>query len=102
VGSANDPMKSVLAAARDIEARDPDILTVNVMAGYAYSDIAICGFSLNCVTRGSLEAANRHLDELVGVLEAHIEAGYPHEDDLATALAKADALPPGKGPILLI
>jgi microcystin degradation protein MlrC len=102
VGSANDPMKSVLAAARAIEASDPDILTINVMAGYAYSDIPDCGFSLNLITKGPVAAAEKHLDNLVGVLEANIEAGYPNEDDLATALAKADALPPGTGPILLI
>lgn len=102
VGSANDPMRSVLAAARAIEASDPDILTINVMAGYAYSDIPDCGFSLNLVTKGPVAAAEKHLDTLVGVLEANIEAGYPHEDDLATALTKADALPPGTGPILLI
>lgn len=102
VGSANDPMKSVLAAARAIEASDSDILTINVMAGYAYSDIPDCGFSLNLITKGPVAAAEKHLDSLVGVLEANIEAGYPHEDDLATALKKADALPPGTGPILLI
>lgn len=102
VGSANDPMKSVLAAARAIEAEDPDILTINVMAGYAYSDIPDCGFSLNLVTKGSTEAAERHFDTLVDVLVAHIHEGYPHEDDLAAALVKADALPPGSGPILLI
>ncbi|PXA96218.1 microcystin degradation protein MlrC [Nostoc sp. 3335mG] len=102
VGSANDPMKSVLAAARAIEASDPDILAINVMAGYAYSDIPDCGFSLNLVTRGPSETAERHLDALVAVLESHVAAGYPNEDDLATALAKADALPPGTGPILLI
>lgn len=102
VGSANEPMKSVLAAARAIEACDRNILNINVMAGYAYSDIAICGFSLSVVTRGTVEAANAHLDDLVDLLEANIEAGYPSEDDLETALAKADALPPGTGPILLI
>lgn len=102
VGSANDPMKSVLAAARAIEASDPDILTINVMAGYAYSDIPDCGFSINLITKGAVASAEKHLDALVAVLEANIEAGYPHEDDLATALGKADALPPGKGPILLI
>src|SRR5690606_6450086 len=39
---------------------------------------------------------------LVALLETHLAAGYPREDDLATALARADALPPGTGPILLI
>ncbi|WP_417310977.1 M81 family metallopeptidase [Devosia sp.] len=102
VGTADKPMKSVLAAARAIEAKDPDILSISVMAGYAYSDIAICGFSLNCLTRGSTNAAAAHLDDLVKVLEADIGSGYPHEDSLDAALSKADALPPGKGPVLLI
>ena len=102
VGSANEPMKSVLAAARAIEGSDPDILTINVMAGYAYSDIPDCGFSLSILTRGSLEDANRHLDDLEAILESNVAAGYPREDDLDTALARADALPAGNGPILLI
>lgn len=102
VGSMNEPMKSVLAAARRIESSDPDILCINVMAGYAYSDIPDCGFSLNCSTRGSLEKAAAYLDELVGVLEENLSAGYPTENTLSEALAKADALPPGKGPVLLI
>ncbi|MGV8950714.1 MAG: M81 family metallopeptidase [Cypionkella sp.] len=102
VGSANQPMLGVLAAARAIEASDPDMLSISVMAGYAYADIPDCGFSLNCLTKGPIEKAERHLDDLVAVLEANIAAGYPQEDDLDTALAKADALPPGTGPILLI
>jgi len=102
VGSMNDPMKSVLAAARRIEAEDPEILCINVMAGYAYSDIPDCGFSLNCSTTGSAEQARGYLDELVGVLERHLAAGYPKENTLVEALAKADALPPGSGPVLLI
>ncbi len=102
VGSASEPMKSVLAAARQIEAEDNDVLAVNVMAGYAYSDIPDCGFSLSIVTKGSDSEAEKHFNRLVSVLEANIGAGYPHEDDLTTALEKADALQPGSGPILLI
>jgi len=102
VGSASDPMKAVLAAARAIEGRDPAILNINVMAGYAYSDIADCGFSLSCVTTGDVAVAKDYLHGLVALLETHLAAGYPREDDLATALARADALPAGTGPILLI
>lgn len=101
-GSANNPMRAVLDAARAIEQTDPDILSINVMAGFAYSDIAICGFSFNALTRGTRKAALAHLDDLVAVLEAHIRAAYPAEDDFDTAIAKADALPAGTGPILLI
>lgn len=102
VGSAADPMKSVLARAREIEKQDPEILNVNVMAGYAYADIPMCGFSLACVTRGELPTAEAYLEELKTILEANLEKGYPQEDTLEVALQKADALPPGDGPILLI
>jgi len=102
VGSKADPMKGVLARAREIEATDPDIFGINVMAGYAYSDIADCGFSLNCTTRGHVETARRYLEQLEDVLVAHLASGYPREDGLDAVLARADALPPGEGPVLLI
>jgi microcystin degradation protein MlrC len=102
VGSSDDPMKAVLAAARAIEAADPDILNINVMAGYAYADVADCGFSLSCATIGDPARAEAHLRALEQVLVAHIASGYPREASLDEALAWADALPPGQGPILLV
>ncbi len=102
VGSADDPMKAVLAAARAIEARDQDIVNINVMAGYSYADVPDCGFSLSVATRGEANVAAKHLDELAGVLEQHIAKGYPTDAALAAVLEKVDALPPGKGPVLLV
>ncbi|EAR52714.1 hypothetical protein OG2516_00769 [Oceanicola granulosus HTCC2516] len=102
VGSASSPMREVLAAAREIEATDPDVRVVNVMAGYAYADIADCGFSLNLFTTGDAARGERHLDTLEGVLEAHLAAGYPQEETLDAVLARVDALPPGEGPVLLV
>ena len=57
VGTANDPMKSVLQEAKKIEQNDDDIICINVMAGYSYADIADCGFSLNCCTKGEISLA---------------------------------------------
>ena len=102
VGSADDPMRAVLAAARAIEARDPDIVNINVLAGYAYADVPDCGFSLSAATRGDPSVARRYLGELQAVLEAHIASGYPREASLAEALEAVDALPPGSGPVLLV
>ncbi len=102
VGSSDDPMKAVLAAARAIEAADKDILNINVMAGYAYADVADCGFSLSCATAGDPEAAEAYLRDLAQVLEDNIGAGYPAEATLDAALRWADGLPPGSGPILLV
>jgi microcystin degradation protein MlrC len=102
VGSADDPMKAVLAAARAIEARDPQILNINVMAGYSYADVRDCGFSLSAATTGDPKRAASYLDELVHVLEANIGKGYPQDRPLDEVLKLADAAAPGRGPILLI
>lgn len=102
VGSASEPMRSVLARARAIEAEDADIVGINVMAGYSYADIAECGFSLNCATRGSAARAAAYLEELETILEQNLAAGYPGDRDLEDVLALADALPPGDGPVLLV
>jgi microcystin degradation protein MlrC len=102
VGTADDPMKAVLGAARAIEARDPDIANINVMAGYSYADIADCGFSLAAATRGDPAVAAGYLDELALVLERHIAKAYPRDAELGEVLAKVDALPPGTGPVLLV
>lgn len=102
VGTADDPMKAVLAAARAIEARDGEIVNINVMAGYSYADVADCGFSLAVATRGDRGKAAAYLDDLVAVLEEHIARGYPKDGELDDVLARVDALPPGEGPILLV
>lgn len=102
VGSADDPMRAVLAAARAIEAADPEIININVMAGYAYADVPDCGFSLSASTRGDPDRAMAHLRKLADVLEQHIAKGYPRDAALDEVLSAVDRLPPGKGPVLLV
>ena len=102
VGTADDPMRAVLAAARAIEAADPEIININVMAGYSYADVPHCGFSLSAATRGDPARAQAHLQLLESVLVQHIAAGFPKDAPLADVLAAIDRLPPGKGPVLLV
>ena len=102
VGTANDPMKSVLAEAHKIEKNDKDIICINVMAGYSYADIADCGFSLNCCTKGDLNVAKNYLESLANVLEEKIIFGYPKENTLEEVLEKIKSLPVLDKPILLI
>lgn len=102
VGSAANPMRAVLDRAREIEAADPRIIGINVMAGYAYADIADCGFSLNGATRGDPARLEAALEELAALLEEHLDEGYPTEAPLAEVLDRIDALPPGRGPVLLV
>lgn len=102
VGTASGPMRAVLDRVAEIEAADREIVNVNVMAGYAYADIPMCGFSLCVATTGDTARAEGYLDDLQSVLEANLADGYPKEYTLDEALAKADALPPGDGPVLLV
>ena len=102
VGSSDEPMRAVLAAARGIEAADPRIVNINVMAGYAYADIPDCGFSLNLSTRGEPARAMAYLEQLQRTLEEHLAQGYPRDAGLSDVLARIDALPGGNGPVLLV
>lgn len=102
LGTVNDPMKSVLARAIEIEKADADLLCINVMGGYAYADIADCGFSLNCCTRGDVAHAKAYLEELLAIMEGHLDAAYPLEATLEETLIAIDKASHGSGPILLI
>ena len=102
VGTANEPMKSILQEAKNIEQNDDDIICINVMAGYSYADIADCGFSLNCCTRGDIDKAKNHLYSLERILESKINFAYPKENTLDEVLKKVKNLPKQEKPILLI
>jgi len=102
VGSTNNPMRSILRKAKEIEDNNPDILCINVMAGYSYADIADCGFSLNCCTKGSEEEAHNYLIELLAILEKYIGDAYPLERNLEDTLNEIEKLKDINGPILLI
>ena len=102
VGTANDPMKSILQEAKKIEQNDTNILCINVMAGYSYADIADCGFSLNCCTKGDVKAAKKYLASLAHILESKINFAYPKENTLEEVLVKIQSLHTLSKPILLI
>ena len=102
VGTANDPMKSVLYEANKIEQNDNDIICINVMAGYSYADIADCGFSLNCCTKGDVKVAKNYLASLANILESKINFAYLKENTLEEALEKIKSIPVSSKPILLI
>ena len=102
VGTANDPMKSILYEANKIEKNDKDIICINVMAGHSYADIADCGFSLNCCRKGDVNVAKNYLATLTNVLKSKIDFAYPKENTLEEALEKIKSLPKQDKPILLI
>lgn len=87
LGTAADPMRAVLQMATRMEEVNADILCINVLGGFAYADIADCGFSFSCCTRGSTEQAAAWLGQLERELEKYLYNAYPEEHPLEEVLA---------------
>lgn len=100
-GTADEPMRSLAAAARRIEAEDPAVWAAGIVAGFAFADTPDTGFSACLVTTGSEADAARHLDALGVLAWEKREAGVPREWALEDAID--DALSrPRAGPVLLV
>jgi microcystin degradation protein MlrC len=63
-GTADAPLRELEAAARAVEAADPEVWDVGVVGGFAFADTPDTGVSFTITTTGSEAAARRHLDEL--------------------------------------
>jgi microcystin degradation protein MlrC len=99
-GTADRPMLDLEQLARDIEAADPSIWAVNVIAGYAFSDVPDAGVSFSLITAGEKAAGEAALDRLVDTAITLREFGVPREWDLDAVLTKiGDAT---GGPIIIV
>ncbi len=88
--TASDPMSSLAALAREIERARPEILAVNVIPGFAYSDIPEAGLSFTAVTTGDPDLASAELDRLVELADRLKEEGGVQDlpiDELMRCLA---------------
>lgn len=56
-GTADEPMRTLLAHARELEARSPEFWCVNVVAGFSFADTAEAGVSFTVCTSGAREQA---------------------------------------------
>lgn len=99
-GTADEPMRSLEAQARAIEAAHPDILSVNVFAGFAYSDVPDAGVSFWAVTVGDPDAAKRELRKLSDIAMSHKHAALPTGLTLDEALDQL--MQHRDGPVLLV
>lgn len=101
-GTATDeaPMLALEDRGREIEAEMPDLLAVNVLAGFPYADVPDAGVSFSAITAGDLElarAATRELNVLAASLRAEAGAmGMPLEEAMLR-LEEHD-----EGPVLLV
>lgn len=94
-GTADRPMRDLEALARQIEAEDPDIWTVNVVAGYSFSDVPDAGVAFSVTTVGSEPDAMAALDRLEALAVELQPLGLPQEWSLDAALEEARRSPDG-------
>lgn len=101
-GTADLPMSALETLARVIEAEDPAIWVVNVVAGFSFGDTPHTGVAFAAVTHGDPEGAERHLDRLARLAWDLREHGLPAEHDPAAVLADLAAEPGHPTPICLV
>lgn len=101
-GTADSPMRDLAALARRIEGEGQGVQAVNVVAGFSFADVADAGVALAIVSAGPADAAERALDRLESLALRLMRRGYPDELTPDDALDRIAALPPGRGPALLV
>lgn len=100
VGTANDPMRGLEALARQIEAEHPEILAVNVLAGYSFADTPDTGVSFSAVTWGEESIARGQLQRLSRLALQQRQLGNKTDMPLAAAMAQLEQH--AEGPVLLV
>lgn len=94
-GTADRPMRDLEALARQIEAENPAIWTVNVVAGYSFSDVPDVGVAFSVTTTGSDADAVAALDRLEALAIELQPLGLPQEWSLDDALEEVHRAPDG-------
>jgi microcystin degradation protein MlrC len=101
--TAEDPLRTLEALAREIESRHPEIAAVNVMAGFSFADTEATGVSFSAVTFGDPDVARRELRRLAEWTVENRQLGSrldrPLTDVIHEIQRRADA---GAGPILIV
>jgi microcystin degradation protein MlrC len=86
-GTAFEPMRSLLAAAREIERTHTDIVAVNVFGGFSFADTPDTGVSFTATTVGDPDVARRELRRLNDLAWQLRDRGLVREEALADVIA---------------
>ena len=98
-GTADDPMRGLMAEARAIEARFPDtVRAVNVVAGFAFADARDAGVSVSAILAAPDPQAEAALNALAAQAVRACAQGQPPEHDLDGVLRALST----EGPTLLV
>jgi microcystin degradation protein MlrC len=104
-GTRDGPMRALEDAARRMEKSIPGVLAVNVVGGYAFSNVPYAGVAFSIITEGDETAAQAGLRELAAIAWEMREGGIPKQHDLDQVVrefADSNYKFGGKGPVLLV
>jgi len=102
-GTRDGPMRALEDAARRIEKDVPGVLAVNVVGGYAFSDVPYAGVAFSIVTEGSAGDAQDALRELAGIAWDMRQGGIPQQHDLDKVVRDfKEKNSATNGPVLLV
>ncbi|MDE2638097.1 MAG: M81 family metallopeptidase [Chloroflexota bacterium] len=98
-GTEAAPLSFVHARAAEIKAKD-GVISIAVMAGFAYADTPFTGPSIIVTTDGQPELAQNAANELSDLLNRHRESALPIYLQPAAAVAEAKRFE--RGPVILV
>ncbi len=102
-GTADDPMRTLEAKAREIEQNDGDIAAVSVFGGFSFADTPDTGVSFTAVTFGDPEVARQRLRELSDWAVEHREAGNVVDPPLESVMPEIlQHVARGEGPVIVV
>lgn len=91
-GTADEPMRTLEDIARQIEEEHPDILAVNVHAGFSFADTPHSGVSFTIICVGELENAQKQLQRLCDYALAHKDEGNVIEPPIESVMEEVKGL----------
>jgi len=94
-GTADDPMRSLEALARKLEAASSDLWTVNVCAGFSFADTADTGVSFVISSVGGETEARAALVRLGALALVKRAEGNVTDPPVEEVFPKLNPLPPG-------
>lgn len=99
-GTSDLPLRALHEKARAIRSSDPNVVSIAVMAGFAYADTPITGASVIVTTNANPQAAEGQAAVLARTLVDHRQAALIELPPASEAIAQAAAHP--GGPVILV
>jgi len=100
-GTANEPMRTLEAMARQIEAAHEEILAVNVFGGFSFADTPDTGVSFTAITLGEPRYAAAELEQLSDWAVGHRQQGNILETPLDEVMSGLAKRPAAGGPMVV-